>query len=188
LKAMKKTYLGIFLVGILLVGAVGVGAATPDNVKITFDLQRIAIKASNQYAAWIEDGNGRYVATIAATEFTARKGYIKRPESLSDWIKVSNWANSSEEVVDAVSMATPGTGPVVLEWDGKDSSGKIVPPGTYTYKLEGTIFWDKRVVWSGKITTGDKPSSSVATAEYYPSKDTATEKGLLITNVKASYR
>jgi len=85
-------------------------------------------------------------------------------------------------------MATPGTGPVVLEWDGKDSSGKIVPPGTYTYKLEGTIFWDKRVVWSGKITTGDKPSSSVATAEYYPSKDTATEKGLLITNVKASYR
>lgn len=185
-KSKAKTGICFLLAGLLLGGAIGNTAS--EKLTISFDWQRLATKASNQFAVWIEDNDGRYITTVAATRFTARGGFERRPDSLPGWIAASRWADSTAADVDAVSTATPETGAVVFQWDGKDSKGKPVPPGVYKYVVEGSIFWDGRVVWTGTVNVGGGPATSAATADYLPNKVAATEKGLLITNVKASYK
>ncbi|MDR3562587.1 MAG: DUF2271 domain-containing protein [Negativicutes bacterium] len=203
---IRKIKMGVWLVGVLLlVSATVAGAATQPAATISFDFTRIDNVATNQYAVWIEDSKGYYVRTLSATHFAATGGFNRRPDTLPLWVGVSQWgkyfpadldaisaatkttAGSSGEV-DAVSTATPPTGAVVVNWDLKDSKGQMVPAGTYTYKIEGNIYKAGRVVWTGTIKVGDGPNSSVATAQYLPDKAAATEKGLLITNVKASYK
>ena len=181
---VKKVYIGILLACAFLMVMPFVFAAERGIVNITFDLERISGSASNQYAVWIEDGNGNYVRTLSVTRFAANGGFNMRPDTLPTWVKVSN--NGRQTDVDAVSTATPGTGTVTVQWDGKDSQGQVVPPGTYVYKIEGNISWEKRVIWTGTIFIGQGPNSSVANVEYIPDKETATPRGLLITNVKAS--
>jgi len=184
----KKMYVGIVVACIFLIMTAIAGAAGQGLVSITFDLERIGGISSNQYAVWIEDSNGNYIKTLSATEFAAKKGFIKRTNTLPTWVKISNWLDSSETVVDSVSTATPGSGAVTVLWDGKDSQGQRVPAGTYVYKIEGNIFAANRVLWTGTIAIGKQSNSSVATAEYIPNKELATEKGLFISNVRSNYK
>ena len=183
----KKWLILLVIIGAFIAGSITVAAPEP-GVTISFDWQRLATKASNQFSVWIEDSSGRYINTLAATKFTARGGYERRPDSLPTWVAASKWAEASANDIDAVSMATPGTGTVVLKWDEKDRQGNPVPPGTYVYKVEGSIFWEGRVIWTGTVNVGGAPNASVAAPDYLPNKVEATEKGLLITNVKASYK
>jgi len=185
----KKNYTAICLVCVLLlVTAAVAGAAAQGAVSISFDLQRLGAVASNQYAVWIEDSNGKYIRTLSATYFAANGGLVKRPATLPTWAAVSNWVNNPQADIDAVSTPTPGSGSIVVEWDCKDNSGQNVPAGTYVYKVEGNNSWAKGFVWTGTIMVGQGASSSVATVQYLPNKEAATDKGMLITNVKASYK
>jgi len=184
----KKIKLGLLLACFILLAMSAVLASGLGLVTITFDLERIGGFSSNQYAVWIEDSNGNYIKTLSVTRFAANGGFNKRPATLPVWVKVSDWANRSQAEIDAVSTATPGTGTITVQWDGTDSQGQFVPSGKYIYKIEANIFMDKRVLWSGIISVGQEANSSVATAEYVPDKETVAQKGLLITNVKASYK
>jgi len=185
---INKTSLGIFLVCISLMATQVAIAATQGIMSITFDIERIGGIANNQYAVWLEDSSGHYIKTLSVTRFAANGGFNKRPDTLPLWVKVSDWANNVQTDVDAVSTATPGTGIVTLQWDGKDSQGQVVPAGEYIYKIEGNISGPKRILWTGRIIIGQGPNSSIASAEYIPDKETATQKGLFITNIKVSYR
>ena len=49
-------------------------------------------KATNQMAAWIEDGNGKVVRTLFATKYVATKGYKKQNQALPQWVKKSGVA------------------------------------------------------------------------------------------------
>ena len=155
------------------------------TVKISYVLHRIPDIASNQVAVWIEDESGNYVKTLFATRFSARGGFKKRPQSLPEWVKVSNWKNASPAEVEAVSGATQKEGTVELIWDCTDKNGKPVAAGNYVYKIEGNIFWNDRVVWQGRIAVSGTRNSSSAQPAYFP--DDAAEKGALIEQVQAVF-
>ncbi len=57
-------------------------SAQSGTVTITYTLHHIPRIASNQLAVWIEDAEGRFVRTLFATDFMARRrGFSVAPRS-----------------------------------------------------------------------------------------------------------
>jgi hypothetical protein len=161
------------------------GAGT---VTITYTLHHIPRIASNQLAVWIEDAEGRFVRTLFATDFMARRqGFRKRPQVCPEWVQAAELNRLSQAAIDAVSGATQKPGPISLVWDCKNAVGKRVPFGVYLYKVEGNIFWEKRVLWTGRIKVGASVSASSATAQHLPDISTA-EGGPLVEGVAARFQ
>ena len=119
---------------------------------LAFTFTRQSGSASNQYAIWIENSEGRHVKTLYASRWTANGGYSRRPASIPLWIKQSDRPNMTQAQVDAVSGATPATGDVAYLWDGTNYLGEIVPAGVYTLILEGTLRWENQVYYRTPIT------------------------------------
>jgi len=187
IEGMKRTAILAVSLLALAMTASAQSDASPGIVTISYTLFHPHWIASNQLAVWIEDSDGRFVRTIFATDFMARrKGYIKRPQSCPEWVKASGLASLSDASIDAISGATQRPGPIELSWNCTDANGKAVLPGTYTYKVEGNISWDKRVLWEGKIEVGSKPFTSSATPTYIP--DSARTAGTLLTEVGAKFQ
>jgi hypothetical protein len=161
------------------------GGGSLGSVTIGYELHRIQERASNQIAVWIEDGSGTYVKTLYATRFTAEGGFHRRPQSLPEWVEVSNWEDASPAEVDAVSGATQKAGAVELAWDCTDKQGKPVPAGVYIYKIEGIVSWESRVVWTGRVEIGGARNASTAQAEDFPAG--ADQKYVLLEEVRAVY-
>jgi hypothetical protein len=176
---------------ILLAAGVTAGLAQtggPGTVTVIYTLHRLPRIASNQLAVWIEDAEGRYVRTLFATDFMARRqGFRRRPQACPAWVQASGLELWSREAIDAVSGATQKAGSISLDWDCTGQDGRAVLPGTYLYKVEGNIFWDKRVLWTGRIQVGGLPADSAATAEYLPDASAAQE-GRLVEEVAARFR
>jgi hypothetical protein len=161
--------------------------AGPGIVTISYDLSHPHWIASNQIAVWIEDDHGAYVTTVFATDFTARrKGYIKRPQSCPEWVKASGLASLPDASIDALSGATQKPGHQQVTWACTDAGGRAVPPGVYTYKIEGNISYEKRVIWEGTITVGGTPNVSAAAPTYIP--ETARTAGKLLAEVSAKFQ
>jgi len=186
----------IFMTGIQFV----VGQDSLGTVTISYVLDRTKTIASNQFGIWIEDEGGRYIKTLFATRFAAEGGFRKRPQTLPEWVEKSGWENATQEEIDAVSGATPQSGTFTVVWDLTDRTVKPVPPGTYVYKIEGTIYWQNRVLWEGRIDVGGaEEKTSMADATYYPPEAAegaviTTREGkqknldsVLIEQVKATY-
>ena len=125
-----------------------------ERLDITFDYQRGGI-ASSQYVIWVEDAIGRSVRTIFVTRFTATRGFSERPDAVPTWVARFNPSQMTSAQIDAVSGATPSNGSLHYTWDGKDNQGKPVPAGTYTVFLEGTLYWNTRVLYSAKVQWGN---------------------------------
>jgi hypothetical protein len=179
--------LAIFLLALGSMTASAQANTSPGVVTISYNLFHPHWIASNQLAIWIEDAHGVFVKTIFATDFMARrKGYIKRPQSCPEWVKASGLANLSDASIDAASGATQKPGPIELSWNCTDTNGKAIAPGAYTYKVEGNISWEKRVLWEGKIEVSSKPSTSSATPTYIP--DSARTAGTILTEVRAKFQ
>ena len=185
---MKRTVvLALSLLALACSVASAQAGTSPGIVTISYNLFHPHWIASNQLAVWIEDSHGAFVKTIFATDFMARrKGYIKRPQSCPEWVQASGLANLPDASIDAISGATQKPGAIELSWYCTDANGKAVPPGTYTYKVEGNISWEKRVLWEGKIEVGGKPSTSAAVPTYIP--DSARTAGTLLTEVGAKFQ
>ena len=132
------------------------------EVVISFDFVKQSGSASNQYAVWIESAKGQYIKTLYATQWTARGGYKTRPDALSFWVSRVNRASMSETEVDAVSGATPKTGPQTYTWDLTDNNGELVPAGEYMFLVEGTLRWKNFVIYTGIITISDTPETVTA--------------------------
>ncbi len=79
-------------------------------------------------AAWIEDGNGRAVRTLAL--------WYQKPKWLPDLRRWSRAYQGRRDSVDAVSRATRAAGRYQLVWDGADDQGRGLPAGRYTLFLE----------------------------------------------------
>lgn len=167
----------------LVAGAQDIPAPRADaagRVEIRFPFKRQPGLASNQFAVWIEDDRGAFVKTLFATRFTARGGYKKRPQALSTWVRRS----ALEEPPDAVSAPTPRSGELSYVWDCRDRGGSLVPPGEYRFFVEGTLFWESLVLWSGRIVIGGPSDRAVATPEYSSEAD---KNRSMIGPVEASY-
>lgn len=157
----------LFALCSLLVGGKTLAADKPqqtgvssERLDITFDYQRGGI-ASSQYAIWVEDAIGKPVRTLFVTRFTATRGFSERPDAVPTWVARANPAQMTPDQVDAVSGATPSNGRLHYIWDGKDDQGKTVSAGTYTVFLEGTLYWNTRVLYSAQVQWGGPSSASL---------------------------
>ncbi len=157
----------------------------PGQVEISYFLHVQPRMASNQFAIWIEDEDGDYVATVFATRYTARGGYEQRPLSLPQWRETADWEQAEHGYVDAVSGATPLSGWHTAVWDCRDEHGRPVAPGRYIYRMEGNIFWENMVIWTGEIEINEYPDQSQAEPEYIPER--AHRKGILLEEVRAKF-
>ncbi|RCV50132.1 DUF2271 domain-containing protein [Marinitenerispora sediminis] len=166
-------------------GAPVPAADTLGLVAVSYQLNRLPQLASNQIAIWIEDEDGEYVRTLFATSFTANGGYARRPMSLSLWRETSGWESASQAEVESASRPAQPSGRHTVYWDGADRDGRPVPAGRYTYRIEGNIRWENRVLHSGTITVGDQPDSSSAQVEYLPAG--AAREGELLADVGAVF-
>jgi hypothetical protein len=94
-------------------------------------------------------------------------------------------AHLPDASIDDISGATQNPGHIELTWNCTDANGRAVAPGAYTYKVEGNISWEKRVLWEGKIEVGSMPSTSAAAPTYIP--DSARTAGTILTEVGAKF-
>ncbi len=190
---MEKRARG-FALALIVIAAAAAGAQTGakaakplGTVTVSYDVQRIGGIASNQLAVWIEDAAGAYVKTLFATDFMARrKGFERKTQVCPEWVKASGIAAMSAAQIDALSGATQKAGRISLVWDCTDAAGKPLPAGTYAYKVEGNLRWEKRVLWTGKIEVGSKAVTSAAIASFLPD-ESSKEAGVLVTEVAAAF-
>ncbi|MCL2811928.1 MAG: DUF2271 domain-containing protein [Clostridia bacterium] len=141
-------------------------APESNHVVITFDYTKQSGYASNQFAVWIEDGDGNLVKTLYATRYTANGGYKNRPDSIPVWVEKSGLASMQKVEVDAIAGATPRTGTLSYTWDLTDANGEKVSPGEYGFFVEGSLRWKNRVLYSGTISVGRDPVAVQADAEF----------------------
>lgn len=182
----------MLLLALLALGAAAVVHAQParagasGRVTISYTLSRARKIASDQFAVWIEDAQGRFVRTLFATGFVARRaGWKIRPATTPTWVAAAGIANTPQSAVDAVSGATPPSGTHAVVWDLKDAQGRPVAPGTYRYRIEGNISWANTVLWTGTIRLGGAQESSAAGAVWSPPE--AERLGTVISSVTAVY-
>lgn len=157
---------------------------SPGEIQLTFDYTKQKGFSSNQIAAWLENEKGKIVYTFMVTEFTAEKGYKKRPDSLATWVAKANPKEMDKEQVDMIAQATPATGTVTCKWDCVDDKGVAIKPGTYALYVEGTIYEKDSVVYFGAITIGDEPSEAVAVPGFKTEKSKSSN---MLLNVKAQF-
>ena len=183
-----KTLLSIVCILVCICGCgIHFAADQPASgtVEITYVLHRTPTSGSNQVAVWVEDDDGNYVKSLYASKYAADGGFKQRPDTLPEWVGISDWENASPADVDAVSGATQSVGTQMVVWDLTDQSGAPVSNGTYIYKIEGNISRTNRVVWQGRIDVGGKGNTSMAEGIYHPAD--VSNKGSLLEEVKAVY-
>jgi hypothetical protein len=186
---MNRSKALLIAIGLLVLACTWVSALEPDGtVIIAYTLHRIPKMASNQLAVWIEDAEGRFVRTLFATDFMARRrGFLKRPQVCPEWVRAADLGQLDPKAIDAVSGATQKPGPVTLVWDCTAADGRPVAPGPYLFKVEGNLFWEKRVLWTGRIEVGTAASESAAAVQYLPDASSAQE-GVLVEGVTARFQ
>ena len=135
-------------------------------------------------ALW-QTGSGRLVRTLYATSFTTEGGYEYREDALPVWVSKAKPHALSSTQLDAITGATPQNGVLTYKWDGTDDNGNRVPPGRYTFFIEGTLYWKSRVIYSGELDWGGREQDSIPVkARYFhPSKT----NGNMISGLKASH-
>ena len=108
----------------------------------------------------------RYVASTIKSFSTSDAGRIIFN---STWVsKAKPHALSSTEL-DAITGATPQNGVLTYKWDGTDDNGNRVPPGRYTFFIEGTLYWKSRVIYSGELDWGGREQDSIPVkVRYFP--------------------
>lgn len=132
------------------------------GVSIDFDYTRMSGKASNQLSLWIEDEAGTVIKTLFVTNFTAaRRGYENREDTLKHWVAAANPADFTDDEIDAISSATPQAGAQHFVWDLTDSDGQRVPDGSYSVRLEGTLYWSSNVLYTGAVNLKEADSGEI---------------------------
>ena len=182
----------VFAAGMLCYGSVLFTGCTPqrgrtagsERVDVSFTFTRQEGWATNQFAVWIEDGSGTVIKTLAVTDFTAKRGWEKRKDSLCEWVGRVDPSGLTSAELDAYSGATPQTGTVLYSWDCTDKQGKLVTPGTYVFFVEGTLRWKNHVLYRGVISTEAAGAIVKATAQYF---GTSEAERAMLSDVAAEY-
>ncbi|MCC8190485.1 MAG: DUF2271 domain-containing protein [Planctomycetes bacterium] len=182
------------LVGYIVVFTASGGPLAPEipliidtaqpRVEITLDFGRQAGMASNQFAVWMADADGRLVKTLYVTRYTARGGWKARKESLPRWVADSGVAQAPAAAIDAVSGATPSSRKVRYVWYCDDEAGKPVPPGKYTVVVEASLRWENRALFQAMVDTSGASVTVKPAPDYFG--NSAAERGM-VTNVAVQW-
>ena len=153
-----------------------------ESVSVTFDTQHQNTLASNQYAIWVENADGNLIRTLYVSDFTGnRRGYERRKDALNHWVTKADPSDLTDKQMDAVSGPTPEDGSHTFTWDLKDNDGNQVPAGIYRIRVEGTLYWQSNVVYTGSFDT-ENPGKTEVSEERSEPDNHANEA--MITNVK----
>lgn len=188
---MKKIKIITLISVILLLSACNTKIETtsqtsqnPNTVEISFDYEIQDTPNSNQFAVWIADDQGKFIKTLAVTKYAGDGGWAKNPEILPFWVENSDASGKSFQKVEAISKATPKSSTLNYTWNLTNDSDILVKEGTYKYFVEGNLFGENRVLFSGTIQIGSDQNQDVATSEFVGE---AENNKNMITNVKAEY-
>lgn len=121
------------------------------HVTLTFTFTRANHYSSNQYAAWVENDQGRLVKQLVITRFAASPQALQRPDSLPYWTKHIK-PQLPQSALDGVTSATPADGVQTYTWDLTDQTGAAVPDGSYTFHLAGTQNRGQQLEWQACLT------------------------------------
>ena len=175
---MKKIILTILI--IFTVVSVNIFAeelnSQKNAISINFEFAKKFGLASNQFAVWVENEKGMLVKNLFVTDFTAGKGWEKRPESLPSWRKAVKDAD-----IDSISSATPKSGKLQLQWDTKNEDGEPVEKGIYKIFIEANIKWENTVLFTCEIKIDDNITIGEITEKI---SGKGYDKQTLITNVE----
>ena len=162
---MKKSMGVVFVLGGVRLSVLYAQSGAPGTVEISFSYTRQLGAASNQFAVWIEDAGGRVVKTLYATQFTARGGWERRPESIPLWVSRSGLAAMKAQSLDALTGPTPGAGVLRYTWNGTGQNA--LPPGIYRVYVEATLRRENRVLYQAAVELGGGPAEIEAEAQYF---------------------
>ena len=156
------------------------------DVEVDFDYKAMSGFASNQFALWVENADGMEIKTIFITNFTAAKrGYLKRNQSLNNWVYSAMPDLLSQDELDSISGATPKSGAQHFTWDLTDNQGKKVPTGKYFIKLEGTLYAGSNVVYTGTV---DLATPSAIEVKMERSEPANNKNATMIQNVRMTMK
>jgi len=175
---MKRLFFILILTVLVLTGV----AAQQAAAELTFTYAKLSGSASNQFAVWVEDSQGKYIKTLYATRYTADGGWKRRASSIPVWVKQSGLSQLTKAQVDALTSATPKAGTLTYTWDGTDSKGAAVPTGDYALILEATLRWENQVYYRAPIRLGKGQAAAEVSVEY---KGDAGVDRAMIGDVKA---
>ena len=161
----------------LVLSSVAAQQATAPAAEVSLTFTRQSGSASNQFAIWVEDAQGRYIRTLYATRWTANGGWSRRPTSIPVWVSRSGLSEKTRAQIDAASGATPRTGTITHSWDGRDNSGNLVPPGNYVIYVEGTLRWENQVLYRAPLTIGQGSAFAEVSVEF--SGPSTAERGMI---------
>jgi hypothetical protein len=146
------------------------------TAEVSFVYNRQGGFASNQFAVWVEDPQGRHIKTLYATKFTATGGWKKRELSIPLWVKQSGLSEMNKSQIDALTGSTPRGGTLRYVWDGTNQAGLAAATGSYRVFVEATLRNENRVLYTADITLGE---SGAVTPQPRYFGNAAAERGMI---------
>jgi len=145
-----------------------------------------------QTVVWLEDTRGNYVGSLLVSDWTSGEGWkvkVKLPDGRKvkkicpQWQTASLWPeNHSKQVIDAVTKATPKTGPNTVRIKCSDLKLSV---GTYRYRVQTSVAPLHTILAAGTIDIGGGPVESQAEIAYNPAMH--EDAGPVLSDVKARY-
>ncbi|MFO0907439.1 MAG: DUF2271 domain-containing protein [Isosphaeraceae bacterium] len=145
------------------------GAESPDHwgdeseVALHFELNRPTDLPKGYrrpyVAAWVENGDGLSVRTLAMWVSQTGAGPFQWLPDLKRWFAADRARKkvNKQEVLFTVARPTRPPGKYSVVWDGKDDSGKPLPPGDYTICLDVAREHGTYQHLQIKVSVGDQP-------------------------------
>ncbi len=128
-------------------------AAGTLNVKFFYDAPT-TVEPTYHTAIWLEDANGKMVATLYVSQELSDTAY-KIGRVCPDWVKQANWSSVPPSEVAAVTAPTPNVGAGELTFD---LASLGIAPGTYGFRFQVHVSDSYNVLHKGHFTVGG-PSS-----------------------------
>jgi hypothetical protein len=174
----------IYFLLIAILFAYGCSLSEDPKLEFSFHLnKKEGFVPSNQIAIWIEKSDGEYVKTFFVSDYLSYGGFNVKG-ICPVWVKKAQWNRAPQEMIDAVTQATPDIGNALFEFDCPKSE---VPNGKYKYFIEIHNVGNYNELYSGDIEIkGDgNESISEAVVSYMPKKNPKASG--LLSNVKVRY-
>jgi len=149
---------------------------------INYKLNQVeGLDPSYQTVIWIEDLDGKNIKSFLVSEYLSYGGY-NDSTICSNWSISTNWDSVSDEIFDAVTMATPSVGQNQLKIELKNE--KLLA-GKYRYFIETHIIEQYNILYIGEIEIGNDRNGNIAAPVFVPDKHPFAFNAL--ENVTAEY-
>ena len=199
---LKKTIAATVVIAVCFAGAIGylwyqsrpVGGSIEISFRISDPLRYPDDEplSTPQTVLWIEDARGNYIRSLLVSDWTSEEGWkvkVKLPDGTKvrkicpQWQVASGWPkNHSKQVIDAVTKATPDTGPHTVSVKCRELN---LTAGTYRYRVQTSVAPLHTIIAAGTITIGGGPVESTAEIAYNP--EMHKDAGPVLSDVKARY-